>query len=235
MGGRPGVPAGAGPMTAQPSAPTPPLSRTAYVTQSLRRSIVSGDLPAGAPLVEAELAARFGLSKTPVREAIRSLAGTGLVTMSEYRGVTVRVVDDAMARSVFEVRLLLEPAAVEMAVTHGIDVELARAALDRAQGAGTPADRSLANREFHRLLFATCGNPVLVGALEGLRDQTALVTVTAWRHGITWVHEAHEHEAILEAAARGDAATARRLDEEHIRSFTDNALAQLRGQDDARS
>ncbi|WP_258028994.1 GntR family transcriptional regulator, partial [Streptomyces fradiae] len=58
-----------------------------------------------------ELAARFGVSKTPVREALKTLAGTGLVVMSQYKGVTVRTVDAAMAREVYDVRLLLEPEA----------------------------------------------------------------------------------------------------------------------------
>ncbi len=67
-----------------------------------------------------ELAAQFGVSKTPVREALKTLAGTGLVVMSQYKGVTVRMVDADMAREVYDVRLLLEPEALRRTVRRGL-------------------------------------------------------------------------------------------------------------------
>ena len=77
-----------------PSGLLPASSRTGLVVEALRRSILTGELPAGQALVETELARRFGISKTPVREALKTLVGAGLVTMSEYKGATVRVVDE---------------------------------------------------------------------------------------------------------------------------------------------
>ncbi len=214
-----------------PPAPTP-LSRTAHVVDSLRRAIMNGTLPAGRPLVETDLAKSFGVSKTPVREALKTLAGLGLVTMSEYRGAVVRSVDYEMARSVFEVRRLLEPQAVQLAVAAGnVDANEALDALRRAEKSDDKAEKSLANRDFHRLMYATCGNPLLISILDDLRDQTALITVTAWKYGITWVHEAREHEAILEAAQAGDAAEAQRLTDLHIGSFTDHVLSKLKEHD----
>lgn len=216
----------------QPSAMAP-MSRTAHVLESLRWQILNGTLHAGQSLVEAELARTFNVSKTPVREALKTLAGLGLVTMSEYRGAVVRSVDYEMARAVFEIRLLLEPQAVAMAVAAGsIDIDAARATLARASDAADDAERSLINREFHRLTFAGCGNPLLVTMLDDLRDQTALITVNAWRYGITWIHEAHEHEAILDAIESGDADRARELNEAHIRSFTDHVVTRLKEHDE---
>ena len=83
---------------------------------AISRAILTGELPPGRSLVEADLATALGVSKTPVREALKTLAGAGLVTMSPYRGATVRAIDDATARSIYDMRLLLEPEAVRRAV-----------------------------------------------------------------------------------------------------------------------
>ena len=208
---------------------TQSASRTGLVVRALRLAILSAELPAGQPLVEADLAERFGISKTPVREALKTLAGAGLVTMSEYRGAVVRVVDPQMAYNVFDMRALLEPTAVARTVENGADVEGARGALRRAESAETEAERSLANRDFHRDLYAGCGNDILVATLDGLREQTALITVNAWTKRPSWEAEATEHEQILEAVAAGDpvAASARVLN--HIRSFETLAIRQLHG------
>ena len=96
---------------------------------------------------------------------------------------------------------------------------LPRAALDRADASAGEADRSLANREFHRALYRDCGNPLLVGFLDDLRDQTALVSAAAWQREPSWRQEAGEHRAILAAAAAGEADHAARLLAAHIGSF----------------
>src|SRR5690606_2540701 len=105
------------------SVPTPIPSRTQYVLEEIRRRILTGRLSPGQALVETDLAAQFGVSKTPVREALKTLAGTGLVVMSQYRGVTVRMVDADMAREVYDVRLLLEPEALGRAVRRGASLD----------------------------------------------------------------------------------------------------------------
>src|ERR1700728_227476 len=91
-------------------------SRTEAVLDAIKRAILSGELTQGQPLVETDLADRLGVSKTPVREALKTLAGAGLVTMSPYKGAAVRVVDADAARAIYDLRLLLEPEAVRRAV-----------------------------------------------------------------------------------------------------------------------
>src|SRR5215510_8322194 len=86
-----------------------PVSRTDLIHDELRSAILRGDLRPGTPLVERELAERLGVSKTPVREALKILAQRGLVTLSTFKGAQVREVDAPLARSIYEVRLLLEP------------------------------------------------------------------------------------------------------------------------------
>src|ERR1700704_2888239 len=70
-----------------------PASRTELVLEEIRRAILTRRLLPGQPLVEMELASQLGVSKTPVREALKILSGSGLVTFSPYKGASVRVVD----------------------------------------------------------------------------------------------------------------------------------------------
>ncbi|MGH3237282.1 MAG: GntR family transcriptional regulator, partial [Streptosporangiaceae bacterium] len=142
-------------------------SRTVAVLEAIKHAILTGELKAGQALVETDLAEALGVSKTPVREALKTLAGAGLVTMNPYKGAAVRVVDDEQARHVYDARLLLEPEALARAVVRGHDWRPAHQALTRADsaradGARDQAERSLANRDFHRELYAGCGNPLLV-------------------------------------------------------------------------
>ncbi len=200
-------------------------SRTVAVLEAIKHAILAGELRPGQALVETDLAERLGVSKTPVREALKTLAGAGLVTMSPYKGATVRVVGDDDARHLYDVRLLLEPEALSRSIAAGNDWGPARAALASADRASDLAERGLANRDFHAALYAGCGNPLLISMLADLRDQTALVSVASWRQNPSWESEAAweceaaEHRAVLEAAEAGDAATAADLLRAHIVSF----------------
>jgi DNA-binding GntR family transcriptional regulator len=217
-------------------------SRTVLVLDAIKHAILTGELRPGDSLVETELAGQLGVSKTPVREALKTLSGAGLVTMSPYKGATVRAVDHELVRSVYDLRLLLEPEALRRSVARGgrtPDWPVARQALDQAARAGDPAERSLANRDFHRGLYGGCGNALLIRVLDDLRDQTALVSVAAWlrpqanRPGASqpsaWQREAAEHEAILAAAIAGAASAAARLLTDHIESFLDRNFPSLKG------
>ena len=205
--------------------------RTAAVLDAVKRAILAGELRPGQSLVEADLAQALGVSKTPVREALKTLAGAGLVTMSPYRGATVRAIDAGAARAIYDLRLLLEPEAARRATARAArrggpgGLRAARQALDRADAADGEAERSLANREFHRALYLDCGNSLLVAALDDLRDQTALVSAAAWQQEPSgqpepsWRLEAGEHRAILAAAAAADGEQAARLLAAHIGGF----------------
>ncbi|MEV6755115.1 GntR family transcriptional regulator [Streptomyces sp. NPDC051214] len=205
-------------------APHPIPSRTQYVLEAVKHRILTGQLAPGQPLVETELAAQFAVSKTPVREALKTLAGTGLVVMSQYKGATVRTVDAAMAQEVYDVRLLLEPEALRRTVRSGALLEEARDALERADSAADAAERSLANREFHRALYVPCGNPLLSRMLDEVRDQAALVSAVAWATLPSWEREAAEHREILRLALAGEADAAARGLHDHIASFVRRAF-----------
>jgi len=200
--------------------PIATMSRTSHVLEMLKTAILNGQLAPGEPLVESELAGRLGVSKTPVREALKTLEGTGLVVIRPYTGAVVRAFSDEDAVAIYDMRLLLEPEAVRRSVLAGIDVGEADAALVRAETAESKSERSLANREFHRALYRQCGNPLMVQSLDGLRDQIALISSGSWARNASWQQEAEEHARILEVAQAGDAETAERLVREHIGDFT---------------
>ncbi len=196
-------------------------SRTEAVLAAIKHAILAGELRPGQGLVETELAQVLGVSKTPVREALKTLAGAGLVTMSPYRGAAVRAIDHATASAVYDLRLLLEPEAVRRAAeaARTASWEVAEQALAVSAAATDQAQRSLANRDFHRALYQSCGNPLLVKTLDDLRDQTALVSAVAWQQAPSWEQEARQHRAILAAVRAGDGERAAALLHEHITGF----------------
>ncbi len=202
----------------------PPASRTDFVLESIKEAILNGKLKPGQALVETDLAATLNVSKTPVREALKTLAGSGLVVMSPYKGAAVRTVDAEMAGSVYDVRMLMEPEALRRAVQLGASFDDAALALEDV---GDLARRSLANRRFHRALYAGCGNPLMIQILDGLRDQAALITVAGWGICPTWDDEAAEHRAILAAAVAGWGDLASELLRRHIQTFADRVVEEL--------
>jgi DNA-binding GntR family transcriptional regulator len=197
-------------------------SRGDLIANEIKRAILSGRYKAGAPLTEKAIAEELGTSKTPVRDALKALSGTGLVTSSSHRSTSVRAVDASMALSVCDLRLLLEPEAVRRTVGSGLDRAGFESAVTRmvaAEGGGDAYERSLANRAFHRHLYAGCGNPALVEVLDDLTEVNALISVTVWERIGSWVSEAAEHRKMAKAALAGRSEVAAERLRRHIEQF----------------
>ncbi|MHC5261415.1 GntR family transcriptional regulator [Streptomyces sp. UC4497] len=194
-------------------------SRTAHVLEAIKAAILNGEFKPGTALVENVLAGEFGVSKTPVREALKALEGSGLVVIRPFAGTTVRELSEQDAMAVYDMRLLLEPEAVRRSVVAGSDFSDAAQALERAALAEDASTRSTANRDFHRGLYAGCGNPLLLRTLDGLRDQTALVSASSWARSPSWQEESREHAAVLECVRSGKADEAATLVRRHIEGF----------------
>lgn len=197
------------------------------MAESVRDAILSGELGPGETLVERRLSELLGVSKTPVREALIGLAHTGLVTVAPNRGITVRRLAVQDLRQVYEVRMLLEPWAVQAAARAGIAeaTRSAQEALNEAAGLLDSRDRarlSVVNRRFHRALYSRCGNDLVVAQLDGLQDLTALgVASLLWDRWPTWREEFVEHAEILAAVSAGDEAKAEDLLRKHIQQCVD--------------
>jgi DNA-binding GntR family transcriptional regulator len=217
-------------VTQDPAPVLPPLGRSTtrsdLVAASIKSAILSGRLQPDEVLVERRLAEQLGVSKTPVREALIALTSSGLLTPTRNRGIAVRRLRAEDVQRIYEMRMLVEPwAAAQVAGGGRFDVAEARRALeDAAQrlAADDHGGLSMANRRFHRCLYSTCPNELVVRTLDDLQDLTALGTVSLlWEQWPTWRDEAQEHHEILAAVEAGDADGTERLVRGHIqRSIT---------------
>jgi DNA-binding GntR family transcriptional regulator len=139
----------------------------------LRELILGGDLEPGARLGEVELAARLGVSRTPVREALSRLAAEGLVDVSPNRGARVTTWTVAELEGVFDLRISLEPQLTGFAVPHATadDIDELDDLAQRMVEVGSPGPRQdldalvPLNRAFHDRLVALAGHPTLATAL----------------------------------------------------------------------
>lgn len=211
----------------------PSTSHSDLVAEAIKSAILAGRLQPAEVLVERRLAEMLGVSKTPVREALIMLSGSGLLTTTRNRGVAVRRLSLADVRHVYEQRALLEPWALAGAIRSGsADFSDAERAEDEARG---PAERDdspalvLANRRFHRALYSQSENQLVVATLDGLQDLTALATVgVLWEAWPTWRAERDEHREILRASLDCDAERAEMLMRAHI----ERSIARLRATHD---
>jgi len=202
-----------------------PLAQLAY--ERIKDDILDEQLFPRQPLIEAELAAKYGVSKTPVREALLSLTRERLVEMNSFRGVRVRDFTANDAREIFEVRELLEPFALRRAVPRleDSDRRALRALLDDARVAAEGGDRrelSRLNRAFHGSLIAQCGNRMVIEILTRLQDQVMVMSLRLWNVQATHLREAQQHEAILAAAEAGDADLAAQVLGQHLSEFKES-------------
>ena len=214
------------------SAPEPQtLGDAAYLT--LKNRIIEGHLAAGAAVSEAELALSLGLGKAPVRAALARLAQDGLVAAIARRGWRVAPVTLADVLDVFRLRRSLEPLAARLAAERGIDAALLKR-LDAACRAdyqpGDPASERAflkANRAFHLAVAEASGSPRLVRVLSNLLDESerALVLGLAVRNRSHEIQ--HEHQALIEALAAGDADTAEQVAAAQIDDARDMVMAAL--------
>lgn len=187
--------------------------------------ILRGDLAAGERLLEDRLAEQLGVSRNPVREAIRSLEATGLVEVLPRRGAYVCHPDLDEVRQLLEVRGVLESYAAQQAATRtpaGLVERLTRCLEEgrEASDAGNHVRAAELHREFHVAIEEAAGNPYLQQVTEPLRQRTELVfsLLLDDRGPGGW----EEHQRILDAVAGRDGDAARTTVFEHIMSVLDD-------------
>jgi len=197
--------------------------RTAHqeVLDRLRRAILGGTLAPGTALILSDLSSQLGVSRTPIREAIRDLTAEGLVDFDSYRSSVVHAPTLDEAQEVYELRLILEPIAVRRAVENITDAELARAReLHEAMLATTElGDWVDLNRDFHATLTDPADSPRLLSIITALRNAAAIQVAMSLRARVSQLDEANQdHGRIIGAYARRDADAAVDIEEQHLRS-----------------
>jgi DNA-binding GntR family transcriptional regulator len=202
-----------------------PLKVTSVVDQAyvaIRDRIDDGRLPRGTRLHQEDLAAELGVSRTPVREALRRLAAEGRVEMLTNRGARVADIDLTDMPEPYEARLVLEPGAAALAARRAIPAQLLRqlrGAIAAQRAAAGDIQRSFAaNRAFHLGLVEASGNKLLIQFAEHLWVARIGAAIYEQQDETRerMLLDADEHEAILEAVERGDARKAESLARKHV-------------------
>ncbi|MFD1626141.1 GntR family transcriptional regulator [Azospirillum griseum] len=197
-----------------------PRFRTAseFVEAALREAILSGVLPGGLPLRQEELAAAFGVSRMPVREALRQLEARALVEFHPHRGAVVVEISAQDAADISAIRAALEPAALRLSLPHLTRDDLALAAdlIAEMDAEADPGRMGELNRRFHMTLYARAGRPRLLALTEqhlAAADRYLRFQFAALAHH---PRSQDEHNALLAACRNGDADRACALVTRHI-------------------
>ena len=203
----------------------PPLRIESVVDQvyaAVRSRILTGELPGGSRLLQTSLADELGVSRTPLREALRRLSTEGLVVLEPNRGATVASHDLDDMLHAWRARLTFEPAAARLAaeVREPEAIERMRNAVARQRDGAADVTLSFAvNREFHVALVAAAGNPHLSQFARMLwltRIGAPIFFGQAAEHPEDAERWADDHDGILAAVRAGKGAAAERLTRAHI-------------------
>ncbi|GAU80188.1 GntR family transcriptional regulator [Bosea sp. BIWAKO-01] len=195
------------PARAKPAAPAP--TRTEALRLQIADEIVSGVLEPGTPLDEQDLAARFGVSRTPVREAIRQLSASGLVSVRPHRGALValptpRQLDDMFGAMAELEALCAGHAARNMTVSERRGLEVLHQALRALVHEGDPARYHETNEAFHAAIYAGSHNGYLAELTLMTRARVAPFRRAQFRATGRLGGSYREHDLIVQAILRGD-------------------------------
>ncbi|GHH02854.1 GntR family transcriptional regulator [Streptomyces lanatus] len=201
------------------------------VLATLRQDIIAGRLRPGDRLVERELAERLGVSRVPVREAIRALVVEGFVQFESARRTVVRRLTPADVNELFELREALEVYAAGLAASRATPQDLAEVEqlLDQAAAATEAGDAEVitdVNSRLHDRIVAMAGNTLLIEALEPVAGRLRWMT----RRNEEWPQLLVEHRELYEAIASGDPHRAREHALAHVRTNHRSTVRQLFGE-----
>ncbi len=199
--------------------------------QRLIAEIQTGALRPGDRLTETDLAARLGISRTPVREAIRALEADGLVVHIPRVGASIRRLNYPEVTELYEMRTVLEGTAARLAARTASDVELAE--LDAISRDMAAAQSDLArlyqlNRHFHRTLLNAARNRFLMDAVAGLEKTLMILGPSTMGDSVRAAQAQAEHEALLAALHTRDAEAAEAIMRTHISAAHRIRLRQFR-------
>ncbi len=183
-------------------------------------AIEQGELLPGERLQETRLAEQFGLSRTPIREALHRLETLGLAEPGPKRGLIVARISYERLRQLFAVREGLEKLAMQLAVAAASDEEIAllQQMVDTEQHITDSKALHDHNRMFHRQIYRSTHNPYLNEMLDNLRIHLSLLRGTTYALSDRTEQAKQEHQAIVDALSRRDSTAAQEAACEHIRN-----------------
>jgi DNA-binding GntR family transcriptional regulator len=199
------------------------------VADVLREAITTGQLRANQPLPQDEIASQLQVSHIPVREALRQLQSEGLVTYQANRGAAVAALTPAEIREIYEIRIILETAAIRAATPRltPVQLEQAHVLLAKAERATDGASWGLLDVQFHQLIYNLHDRPRLGEMIAGLLRRVDRYWLS---HGLMLKHRAEfeaEHRGLLGMLALRDADQAAVLLQRHLATASERLVAEL--------
>ena len=206
------------------------------VCETLRDAVRRGVLKPGERLMEIQLAEELGVSRTPVREAIRKLEMEGYVIMMPRRGTYIADLSIRDINEVFEIRTSLESLASALAADRITEDELEKLQRLLVQigthiKSGDMESIVRTDTEFHDLLYQASRNTRLVGIISNLREQLTRFRTTSMSYPGRLKATLEEHRNIVEAIAQGDEKAARKAAEHHMEKSEQTLLASMKGKE----
>ncbi|GLZ32378.1 GntR family transcriptional regulator [Lentzea sp. NBRC 105346] len=196
------------------------LSLAGQAVDVLRELVLTGELPAGSRVNEVEIAHRLGISRGPLREAIRGLAAEGLLELVPHRGARVPMADQAEVKALFELRTALECAAAELAASRRTDVDIARlrAVSEESRrnyhaGVKFPYRLDLA---FHQALLEAARSPRIAEQVRLVQQKVVLLRARLEDDAPHQFASMDDHDELINAVVAGDAQRAGQIMRKHL-------------------
>jgi DNA-binding GntR family transcriptional regulator len=202
---------------------TLPLEKRLFredVYSTIQNWIIDGTLEPLEKIRDTDLATQLGVSRTPVREALRRLEDEGLIETKVNAWTRVSGVDKSLASRVYPILRLLEPLALELSFSHleAIDFKLMKTLNKTVQQhltTANPKAAALEDTALHSLWTGRCNNPELLSILADLKTNHIRLEIHYWRGGKAASKSVHEHQKIIAALENKDLAAAKRELEAH--------------------
>lgn len=219
--------------TVEPDAEAPLLALSELAHKAMMGMLLSGELAPNEVVTERQIALQLGISRTPLREAVRRLEGERFLERQRSGALVVRALPVEEYMHILNVRRLVEGEAARLAAGRVALAELERLkarigeALKLPEDAVTP-EFDASDRDLHALIAAACGNPVLQQVIGDLKTRTSMFRFGRLPSRRTTV--CAEHLEIIEALIAGDAARAQKAMQDHVDQVRLMILARLGGQ-----
>ena len=194
-----------------------PLSEKIALT--IRNNIIKGIIKPGERLVEPKLSEMLGISRTPIREALRLLEMEGFIEIIPRRGAVVTTLTEKDIDDIFVIKMKLEPLASRLAVSHldKQDLDKMRDLVKKMEAAAKGVSNMINwNYDFHRIFIYKCGNERLIKMLEGLQQQFKRATVYSFSIEMRINEVKDEHTELLKAFEAKDEELVEKVVEKHV-------------------
>lgn len=209
----------------------PDQSQGGLAYDKLLTAIRAGIYAPGDRLREVEVAERLTLSRTPVREALRKLEADGIIEHRPRLGAVIRTLSHSEVVELYEMRIVLERTAAEMAAKHASDAETDELdALNAAIGdaADDPHKAAAINQQFHRCIYLATRNRFLLESARALNNALMLLGATTMADEARISTVCHQHQDIIDAIRMGDIEAAGASAEAHLQTSLRHRLMVMR-------